>query len=436
MVAPNSDRTCRPRSTAKADREFVDNLKDLKDYVAIHGEHPTQHTKFRGKKLGQWRSRQRGNYRKNKLAAVRVALLEQVDGWTWEGSEATWAANLALLKQFVEEMGKLPAKKDVYRGVELGKWCGTQRASYNGTGHAPLSAERQAALEEVPGWVWRQPSVWEERLALLQQFVAEHGRQPAKREEYKGVKLGVWCMNQRIGKKNGAAASTQQRQQQLEQVPGWYWEKQDPWQRWLELLHAFVTQHGRLPLAVEAYQGQMLGTWCARQRADARKGKLSDEQQAALDAVPGWQQWDWWQWLHLLQQYMEEHGELPARVTVYQGMKLGAWCCNQRVKRKAALLSQQQREALEAVPLWDWSPPTGRRGHFENWLALLRRFVQLHGRLPTQSEQMEGRALGMWCNNQRQAQRKGRLAADKQAALAAVDGWWWTSGQVLHATVC
>jgi superfamily II DNA or RNA helicase len=142
--------------------------------------------------------------------------------------------------------------------------------------------------------VERATSQWHEWLGLLQAFVAEFGRLPKQAESYRGVKLGEWCYKQRVNYRKGILAA--ERIAALEGVSGWKWVVSeahvgDPAARWammLSLLQAFVAEFGRVPRQAEQYRGVKLGKWCGRQRENYRKGKLSAEQVAALEALPVW----------------------------------------------------------------------------------------------------------------------------------------------------
>jgi hypothetical protein len=79
---------------------------------------------------------------------------------------------------------------------------------------------------------------------------------------------------------------------------------------------------------------------------------------------------------------------------------------------------------LEAFPGWTWRPFDGR---FERGLAALSDYVLRHGsaKVPQAYRTHDGFPLGTWVNARRQALRKGRLGADRRAALEAFRGWTW-----------
>jgi hypothetical protein len=231
-----------------------------------------------------------------------------------------------------------------------------------------------------------------------------------------------------------------------------------PWWQRLRLLEDFMALRGRPPrsgrgslAAPLTKEERELGEWCKTQR-NRRKGRkhyaaLGPAQQAALEAVSGWQ-WEpwaeeWKQRLHEVEAFEQHHGRLPRR----QGSKaqplvegervLGHWCSNQRQRRKGhgkyAALSPEQAAKLEAIPVWQWDPLV------EDWEQRLQEvaaFGRRHGRLPRSSGgtlaaplTREEQGLGVWCNKQRQ-RRKGHgrsaaLAPEQAAKLEAILCWRW-----------
>lgn len=137
-----------------------------------------------------------------------------------------WLAKLDLLRQYVDEVGCMPAADRKYKGIKLSTWVNTQRQAKKGKGGI-MTPEREAALEAIPGWFWEVDldAVWYVRLDLLRQYVDENKCLPTDRKnKYQGVKLGAWVTNQRQAKKGkGNGVMTPERCLALEAIPGWRW---------------------------------------------------------------------------------------------------------------------------------------------------------------------------------------------------------------------
>jgi hypothetical protein len=406
------------------------------------------------------------------LPADQQAALAAIPGWFWEEwQRVPWEQRCREVAAFVEEHGRLPRSEagkaePLLPGEKVfGSWCKTQRQRWKGKKQPPLSAEQQAALAAIPGWLWeeRESVPWEQRCREVAASVEEHGRLPrstaGSTEPFlPGERaLGLWCNDQRQrwkGKKQPGLTSTQKAA--LAAIPGWLWEERVrvPWeQRFLEVA-AFVEEHGRLPRS-EAGKAEPLlpgekelGIWCLHQRQrwkGQKKSALTIEQQTALAAIPGWL-WEefrvvpWEQRCREVAAFVEEHGRLPrkegrnAKPLLPGEKELGKWCVTQRQRLKGKVqppLSAEQQAALSAIPGWVWEsyPP------WEQQRLAVEAFVREHGRLPRQKArkaqplQPWEKQLGQWCGRQRQ-RWKGNgaaapLSAEQVAALEAILYWRW-----------
>ena len=62
------------------------------------------------------------------------------------------------------------------------------------------------------------------------------------------------------------------------------------WVEWFEFLSEYVEDHGHalVPATHVTRDGHKLGEWVANQREGCRRGRLSTEQQQALESLPAW----------------------------------------------------------------------------------------------------------------------------------------------------
>jgi hypothetical protein len=81
----------------------------------------------------------------------------------------------------------------------------------------------------------------------------------------------------------------------LEAVPGWAWNNNDArWEEGFNALQRFVEREGHAgvpqprPPNQFVEDGYNLGKWVGHQRAFHRRGELSSDRAARLEAQPGW----------------------------------------------------------------------------------------------------------------------------------------------------
>ena len=136
---------------------------------------------------------------------------------------------------------------------------------------------------------WRGKDAYD-RLRLFAERQS-HSQVPASYRDDDGFRLvGSWVSSQRARRDQ----LSEERRQLLEAVPGWAWDKYEAaWEDGYEHLRSFVERqgHSRVPAYYRDEDGFRLGRWVVHQREFRRGGKLSNQRQRRLEAVPGWV-WD------------------------------------------------------------------------------------------------------------------------------------------------
>ena len=205
------------------------------------------------------------------------------------------------------------------------------------------------------------------------------------------------------------------------------------WEQFYGALLSYVDREGSARPVKEYLEGDIkLGSWVAAQRM--RRNRLSPDQQARLEALPGWT-WNtresaWSEGMRHLNAYVlrEGHARVPGG-HVEGGFNLGRWLITQRFHR--AQLSAERQSLLAALPGWSWDL------HQDTWdnaydalLAYVTR--ESHARVPDTWEEA-GVRLGRWVVKQRS--KRNQLSADRVARLDIIPGWswrphadWWEDG--------
>ena len=131
---------------------------------------------------------------------------------------------------------------------------------------------------------------------------------------------------------------------------------------------------------------------------------------------------DRWEWgFAALQRFVQREGHARVPRDHREGRAtLGRWATRQRTYRAKGVLSADRVARLDALPGWSWDPEA-------DGIAALRSFVAQKGsaHVPAEYRTADGFALGRWCVTQRTAHRRGLLAPERAALLAALSGWSW-----------
>jgi hypothetical protein len=176
-------------------------------------------------------------------------------------------------------------------------WLATRRKEYH---NGSLHPEKAQALDDTLGPSWKDYArflmSFEDALAELTQWMAANdGIIPQQRgaRTPSGFNIGKWVNNKRGTYAQGKLPEEQV--MALEGVPGWTWLGKTPmvpFHEGVRLLEEFVRVNGRLPTAREEGPNPgvvKLGRWVVTKRREGRAGKLSQEQKAALEGIPVWE---------------------------------------------------------------------------------------------------------------------------------------------------
>ena len=240
----------------------------------------------------------RQRYQEGTLSSEMAVALDEALGDVWRvRHHAAFGDMLNRVKAFQQSYGRLPHFGELdANGVNIGYWVQKQRDKHNA---GRLPADRVAALQGVPGWTWKyfekhDAAVW---VGAVRAYEQANGHLPKQRDSWGHLNIGVWITTQRIAYHKGLLPA--ELVASLEAVPGWVWKKRTkrshriPFEAGLAYLNHFVQVHGRLPGCSQI--GDVpdkihLGSWVQRYRRRKKQGKLTSDQIAALEQVPGW----WW----------------------------------------------------------------------------------------------------------------------------------------------
>lgn len=107
-------------------------------------------------------------------------------------------------------------------------------------------------------------------------------------------------------------------------------------------------------------------------------------------------------------------GEAPPKVKKERKAKKEVDNLIKTVRMGLVPKQQKQEKSMKRDQKW------------ENNFSNLQAFVQECGKLPNLlSEVPEEKKVGVWCNNQRQALRKGKLSQERQEKLNNLTSWYW-----------
>jgi superfamily II DNA or RNA helicase len=237
------------------------------------------------KRLGQWQSDQRQNYKKGKMPQDHIQMLNETDGWKWE-EEDTWPIQLEHWKKQYEIKGRTPSgeSKDPEE-KKAGQWQQNQRRNYK---KGKMSQEYVRILNKTSGWKWEEEDTWPIQLEHWKKEYEIKGRTPSSTsKDPEEKKAGKWQSKERQKYRKGKMS--EEYIKILNETDGWKWEEEDTWPIQLEHWKGQYHILGKIPSPrSENLEEKKAGQWQSQQRQNYKKGKMPQDRILMLNETDGW----------------------------------------------------------------------------------------------------------------------------------------------------
>ena len=235
--------------------------------------------------LGMWQSRQRADYKNDKLSAERIGRLEEI-GFVWdlfnEAFEKGYEETVRYKEQF--DTPNAPANYITADTFNLGTWQSVQRRNYKQNKIAPERVERLEAI----GFVWNPlDEAFEQGFIETVRYKEQKGtpNAPWYYVTSERFKLGSWQSHQRRNYKRDILSSD--RIKRLLDI-GFAWDLIDEafekgYEETVRYKELFGTPNA--PQRYNTVEGFKLGLWQSRQRINYKQNKLSPKRIKRLEEI-------------------------------------------------------------------------------------------------------------------------------------------------------
>jgi hypothetical protein len=265
---------------------------------------------------------------------------------------------------------------------------------------------------------------WQENYEKIIEFVKKNKKTPP---DSNINKLGAWCSKNRIFYRNGSLS--EEKIKLLESIPEWKWDLdlEEIWQEKYIKVNNFISKNNKYP-TVKYEKEKTLANWCAAQRQNYIKGKLSEEKIKKLEELNNWiwtpdEKWDIR--YEQFKKFALKNNKLPSQHSKIKEEKiLGFWCSRQRQNYKKGELDKEEIKQLEEITIWKWYIFEGK---WKDSYKSLEIFVKKNNKIPSNKSKIEKeKILGGWCSNQRTDYKKENLSEERIKQLEEIPGWFWT----------
>ncbi|MBF0183439.1 MAG: helicase associated domain-containing protein [Magnetococcales bacterium] len=363
--------------------------------------------------LADWVSKQRRDWRAERLPADRLQRLQEV-GFVWDPEELAWQQQWSALLAFHarQQHCHVPESEGA-----LAEWVRQQRKAAQA---GQLSAARRELLQSISFIFDPRAAEWDAMLLALRQFRQErnHCIIPANDPDHPA--LSRWVSQ--VRRAYAAQQLTATQMAQLNEL-GFVWDaKAVLWEELFAALAEFRRLNGNC-LVPESYPANpQLAWWVVAQRKAYKSGQLEAERVERLNKLGFF--WDplevqWYEMYVALVHYRQQYG----RVVITRGTadaRLSSWVATQRQARQHGNLTAKRIELLDSLGfVWDQKEVV-----VQEMLAELALFRERHGHCHVPVPLPSNPALGLWVQFQRQEYKKGTLDPERIQRLQALGFVW------------
>ena len=224
-------------------------------------------------------------------------------------------------------------------------------------------------------------------------------------------KLGSWCARQYAIKRGTIINKftnmiTPEKEQLLEQIPWWEWEKQNSI-HWLENYNK-IKDLPKKPSRIKGSEEDTLARWCQTQ-CQANKGhnnlKISIERMKLLEKIP------WWKWkVNRDENWQSYYDKIRTLAKKPKEQPLNTWCNRQRIRQNHHALTSTQMWLLEKILWW----PKERNQLWMDTYDLIKVL-----------KKPKSKKSQNWCYFQRHLKKIGVLSNEKISLLEQIPEWKW-----------
>lgn len=414
------------------DAKWVAQLRSMKAFKAREGHCNVPANDRRHRSLGRWLNKQRVRRKAGLLSQSRIAALDAV-GVVWDPLAAQWEERLNALARFKLKAGHCEVPRGYGPDPKLATWLLVQRRDKR---LGKLPPDRAAKLEEI-GVVWDpHNAAWDRRFESLATFRAASGHCNVPRGYSLDPALPTWITHQRAAKRRGQLSLD--REERLVAL-GFVWDpKEDSEESVFAQLKRFSEEVGHCNVPETHPVFGSAGQWLTAQRMAKRRGQLSPDRVAKLEALGV--SWDphadaWEERYESLRHFHSREGNCDLPPTYRKDIGLHSWLKKQRADYRRGVLSPARVEKLEQLGIaWERTssstPSKYRRKdgtRAPSWDAMCRRLMEFRnsygdGNVPVTYS--PNRALGRWLARQREKWRRGTLSAERASQLEACGVDW------------
>jgi superfamily II DNA or RNA helicase len=422
---------------------WLSRLNNCKQYIEEHNKLPFEKDASTNiRKLGQWISCQKSNYKKCKGPMKDTNIKQQWEEFTksnydlFASNEEIWHKKFQMLQAFVVINNKLPTKRDTVSEIKmLAGWLSDQRHNYKHNNQIMQNMSIRKQWEEFINnnkeLFATTNEIWYNKLDELEAYIQTNNNLPSSSNKIEDVKnLGLWVLRQ---SKNYTNKEDIMKQDSFREI----WEEftkkyeslfvspTDKWFNNLMRLEDYIISHNRIPTKYVSTDAEIvsLASWLTTQKKSYATNQYCMKNTLIRQA---WEDFAnkyntfilsnndiWGIRMNNVKKYIEKHNKLPSEDDIDDNIKvLGRWLTFQKSNYKQI---RGPMKDLQIKQEWEEFTTTYVEllmNNVEIWhkkFQILQDFVSKNKKLPTEARvSPELKWLAKWITEQRSKYKNNR----------------------------
>lgn len=423
---------------------WLDNLCDIREYIKKNNILPTyNHQDKKIKYLGLWIINQAKNYDNNEYIMKNENNRMLWDKFVKDNyilfrrtSEEKWLDNLEIVKEYINENGKLPTSNNINKCVaSLSTWISTQRQNYKKNKEIMRNNNIKKIWEEFVNeyehLFMSNTEIWINNLKLLEEYINVHKELPSDYSKDPNIlKIARWKNTQKNNFKN--TSNIMKEDENIKNI----WEKfvnrninlfinnEEKWFNNLREIEEYIQIYKQLPNHTNKDENtRYLAGWISVQKENYKLNKqiMTNEEirKKWEELVNKYQEVFksnediWKDNLNMLKQYTNIHNKLPTSCNQDENIKyLGLWVRNQtrNFDKKQNIMKNDEIRTLweEFINMKDIKVLF--LNNEELWndnKSKVEEYIHIYNKLPSGTDNdKELSSLGNWIYTQRRNYKK------------------------------
>jgi superfamily II DNA or RNA helicase len=418
---------------------WSEKLAIIEEYIQQHNELPSsEHKNMNIKSLGKWISHQKENYKKMENLMKNEEIRKEWETFIEKyphlflSNEENWFENKNKVEEYIQQHDKLPSQHSKDTNIKsLGLWISTQKNNYKKMEHImkneDIRIEWKTFIDKYPHLFLSNEENWFENKNKVEEYIQQHNELPSQHSKDTNIKsLGLWISTQKKNYKKNVEIMNNEEirkgwESLIEKYPHLFLSNEENWFENKNKVEEYIEILNKLPSENSKDTNiKSLGSWISNQKNNYKKmeqimknEEIRKEWKTFIEKYPHLflsNEENWFENKNKVEEYIQQHNELPSKHKDMNIKSLGVWISNQKKNYKKMEQIMKNEEIRN-----EWETFIEKYHHLflsneEIWFEnknKVEEYIEQLNKLPSQhSKDTNIKSLGQWISTQKNNYKK------------------------------